>query len=329
LGINVAVIGLGKMGILHSAILSSLPPARVTAVYEKNRFLATTSKAFLPRTIKIYNHLGTMLDKEPLDAVFVTTPIHTHVPIILEVLNSNRHLNLFVEKPLAESHAKAKLACKVLGKGQYVRMVGFQKRFSTVFQKAKAVIENGQLGELVFFRAHAFSSDVLQEGKTWRFRKGLGGALLDLGPHLLDLLSWCFGDPKPLAAVKRRFYSHQVDDYVHAVVSFDSGLKGHLDVCWSIRNFRLPEIGIEVHGKKGMLAATDDFVTVQIKDATPRTWYRQSFETPLPFLLADPEFTREDEIFLSLVDRGGSTDLNFYEAAKINALIDRIDAIAD
>ena len=66
-------------------------------------------------------------------------------------------------------------------------MVGFQKRFSPVFQKAKELILQDVLGSPIFFRAYCLSSDVLREGSAWRSRRGSGGVLLDLAPHLLDL----------------------------------------------------------------------------------------------------------------------------------------------
>lgn len=326
MGFNLAVIGLGKMGVLHSAILSSLPQTKIVAVYEADRFLATAGELFLPKSITLYKDLEKMITKEQLDAVFVASPIHTHVEMVTRALESNHHLNLFVEKPLANSYEQAKVAVRAVRRSKCVHMVGFQKRFSPIFQKAKAIIESGDLGHLLFFRAHSFSSDVLREGTTWRFKKGKGGALLDLGPHVLDLLSWYFGDPKPLAAVRTRFYSHEVDDYTHALLSFGSGLKGYLDVCWSIRNFRMPETLVEVHGERGTLTVTDDFATVQINDAEQKTWYKQSFETEISFLLADPEFTIEDQTFLDAIGKNVPAEPDFYEAARINALIDAINA---
>ena len=322
-----AVIGFGKMGILHSGIVNAIPDCHVTAICERERLLLRAARAFLPKTVALYkNHLE-MLAKEELDALFVTTPIHTHVPLIADVARNNRDLNIFVEKPLAATYAEAQTACEAVNNLNGVYAVGYQKRFSPVFQQAKAFIEKSLIGELLFFRASSFSSDVLSAGSSWRFRKGRGGVLLDLAPHLLDILLWFFGEPSAIESVKRRIYSGEVDDYVHAVMSYGSGMKGSMDACWCVRNYRLPEISIEVYGEKGVLTVSEDFVklTLYSEAEKSRVLYKQSFDTSVPYLLADPEYTIEDATFLASVKKGVRPQMGFSEAAKVNAIIDRIN----
>lgn len=327
---NIGIVGLGKMGILHGGILNSMPDAKVKAICEKDSVLTRLARNLLPKTITLYDDHLKMFDKEQLDAVFITTPISTHVPIALDLLRANKDLSLFVEKPLASSADQAKMACEAVSKSNGIYMVGFQKRFSPVFQRAKEFIENDSIGDLMFFKAYSFSSDVLHEGGSWRLRSGTGGVLLDLAPHLVDILLWFFGDPDSVSAVKRRLYSSEVDDYVHAVMSFKSGLKGHMDTCWSIRSYRLPELSIEIHGKKGTLTVTDDFVKLEteiendLDSALAQLYYKQSFDTSASFLLADPEYTKEDEAFLRAENQPRSPKSDFFEAAKVNGLIDRI-----
>jgi len=332
---NVAVIGLGKMGILHSGILNALPDVQVKAICESDGFVVRAAKSILPKTIALYDNHTQMVENEQLDAVFVTTPIDSHVPLVEDLSSADVNLSLFVEKPLGASEEQSRAACQAVAKLRGVHMVGFQKRFSPIYQKAHEFIHSGILGDLFFFRAHSFSSDVLREGRSWRFRKETGGVLLDLAPHLLDLLSWFFGAPIPVAAVKRRVYSNEVDDYVHTVMSFESGLKGSADLCWSMRNLRLPETAIEVHGRNGMLSVTDDFLSVQLEKKgkvglrTAQVWYKQSFNTSVPFLLADSEYTREDEAFLKSVRTRALPEINFFEAAKVNTLIGGINKLAE
>jgi predicted dehydrogenase len=317
------------MGILHSGIMNSFTDTRLKAICEKEVFLVKAAKTLLPKTVTFYKDHRDMLAKEELDAVLVTTPIHTHAPLVTDIARANRDLSIFVEKPLASTNEGAQAACEAVRNLRGIHMAGFQKRYSPVFQEGREVIEKGLLGDLLFFRAYSFSSDVLRRGSSWRLRKGTGGVLLDLAPHLLDILLWFFGEPTAIESLGRRIYSTEVDDYVHAAMSFGSGMKGTMDTCWCIRNFRLPEISIEVYGKNGMLTVSDDFVKLvldsEIGGRQSQTLYRQSFDTSVSFLLADPDYTIEDEAFLAAVRERRRPQLNFFEAAKVNSLIDRIN----
>ena len=317
---KVGIIGLGKMGILHAGIVNALPDARVAAVCEKERLLVRSAKTLLPEVTFYANH-SRMIKQEDLDAVFITTPINSHVPLIIDIAAANPALNIFVEKPLAASYDLAKKACKATAKSNSTHMVGFQKRFSPTFQKAKEILHQKSLGQLMFFKAFSFSSDVLREGSSWRFKQESGGVLLDLAPHILDLSLWLFGEPKSVSSAKGHAYSSKVADYVHADLTYPSGFSGHIDVCWSMPKFRLPEIGIEIFGKQGSLFVSDDLLKFSEYHAgTDHTYSKPSFSTSVPYLLAEPEFTREDEAFLGHAENIPS----FIEGAKVNKLIQQL-----
>jgi predicted dehydrogenase len=327
--IKVGIVGLGKMGILHAGIINSISDTRVTAICEKETFLSSAAKAFLPKRISVYKDHQKMMAEEQLEAVYVTTPIGTHASIVDDLLKSNAALSIFVEKPLASSYEEAKVACEAVARSRRVNMVGFQKRFSLVFQKAKQLIEQEIMGNPIFFRGYCFSSDVLREGSAWRFQRNSGGVLLDSAPHLLDLLIWFFGEPTTTTAVKKHVYSSEVEDYVHAMLSYESGLQGHVDACWSVPNFRLPEFLIEIYGRNGILTATDDYVRFAPgrgsgKMGEGQTCHRQSFEVSPPFLLADVDYTMEDVAFLNAARTRTAAEPSFVQGAKVNALIDGI-----
>lgn len=323
------MVGLGKMGVLHAGIVNSISGVSVTAICEKESFLTAAAKALLPKRIAVYKDHERMMAEEQLDAVFITTPISTHVSVASDLIRSNTDLNVFVEKPLAASYEEAKAACEAATHSRGVHMVGFQKRFSPVFQKAKQLLEQNIQGAPIFFRGYCFSSDVLREGSAWRFRRNAGGVLLDSAPHLLDLLIWFFGEPTTTTANKKSVYSSEVEDYVHAIMSYETGLQGHIDACWSIPNFRLPEFLIEIYGRSGILTVTDDYVKFAPGRGSGmmgggQTYHRQSFDTSPPFLLADVDYAMEDVAFLNAVRTRTMPELSFVQAAKVNALIDRI-----
>lgn len=326
---NVGIIGLGKMGILHAGIVNELPDTRVTSICEKDPLIPRLARKLLPKEISWYSNHAEMLSKGNLDALFITTPIESHAQIILDIVSANPEINLFVEKPLAESARSAQAVCKAVDQLRSTHMVGYQKRYSKIFQQAKKFIDEKSIGDLLFFRAYSFSSDVTREGKSWRFKTGTGGVLLDLAPHLIDVALWLFGDVESVTANRRSIYSSEVDDYAHAVLSYKSGLVGHIDACWSVRGFRLPEITLEIYGREGNMLLTDDMLKLEHDKGSQesrgrQTFHNQSFDTSVPFLLAQPEYTTEDVAFLDSIGTGKQPMPSFDEAAKVNQLIDRI-----
>jgi len=329
---KIGLVGLGKMGVLHGAIINALPESRIEAVCEREKFIVKMAKKILLNDVSYYDTCTSMMENETLDAVFITTSIKQHVPIIVEIAKAQRDISLFVEKPLAESAESARLACETGSDLRGVNMVGFQKRYSLIYRQAKKLIDEETIGRPMFFIAHSYSSDVLRQGKSWRSAKGTGGVLLDLAPHLIDIILWLFGDVKSVTAITRSLYSKEVEDFVNASLVFQSGLTGQMDVCWSVRGFRVPEASIEIYGEKGNMFVDDDMVKLEFSDSAAhqesQVFYKQTFGTSVPFLLDQPEYTEEDISFLDCVQRCSEPPTSFLEAAKVNVLIDQIKEAA-
>jgi predicted dehydrogenase len=169
------------MGLLHAAISNVLSDHKLIAMCEKDRVLLTMGKKILP-DVGFYETVDEMILKADPDVVFVTTPTHTHVPLIEQILSLNKTIAIFCEKPLACSQSDAARVAS-LAKDS-ISMVGFQKRFSYTFQKAKELLINDSLGELLFFRASYYVTDVFRKasGYTQREREAL---FWTLGPILL------------------------------------------------------------------------------------------------------------------------------------------------
>ena len=96
--LNVGVIGMGKMGILHTGILAALDDTNVVAVAEKDSTLHNYLKNILNESnIQIY---------EALDLVYITTPVSLHSRMVNDCIDNN--INFFVEKPLVSNMEECK-----------------------------------------------------------------------------------------------------------------------------------------------------------------------------------------------------------------------------
>lgn len=327
---SVGIVGLGKMGILHAGIINALPESKVLAVCEKEGLLRRVAKKILPE-ISFYDNVTEMVESHDIQVVYVTTPIVSHASIVDDLARNGKKVALFIEKPLAGNLGDAN---QILGKATSignVNMVGFQKRFLPQFQRVKHLIESKALGDLFFFKGYSFVSGVFSKGGGWRFEKGQGGSLLDLGPHLIDLVLWYFGEPSSLTAAERSFYSEQVEDFSHIAFNFKSGLLGHVDISWSIAGYRLPETLLEIHGTNGTVIVNDDALRITIKTDVPGVISAGTLNLKKPelmagvdFLLGDPEYCLEDKYFLDCVKSGKTPDPGLDAGLNVNKIVEAV-----
>ena len=319
------------MGILHAAISNSLEGHQVLAVSDNDSFLLKLAKKALP-ALNFYSNYREMLEKEDLDGIFVCTPVQTHYAISHDVLTNFRDVSLFVEKPLAGNYEDASKMVIDSHKSSVITMVGYQKRFRGVFQKARALLDAGVLGEVGYVRSHFFGSNVIGEKQGWKFQRGTGGATLEYGVHLLDLLIWYFGEPLSAKSMVKTVFSSNVEDFVSSNVEFQSGIRGSVEISWSMRNYSVPELLIEVHGKNGCMSVTEDRVSVFLDRTTKDSplgegtsvFFNSTLDESVPFLIANPESVLQEQFFLNCVNNKTQPQQNFESAAKVNRFVDLI-----
>jgi predicted dehydrogenase len=328
---TVGVMGLGQMGILHAAISNSLPGHNVAAICDNDSFLLKLARKITP-SLNFYSDYQDMLRKESLDALYICTPVQTHYQLAHDILRTNgKQLALFVEKPLASNYSEASKMVADSKNSQAITMVGYQKRFEGVFRKAKELFEAQALGEVSFFRAHFFGSTVFGEKQGWKFQKGTGGATLEYGVHLLDLLIWYFGEPVSVRSLKQSLFSSTVEDYVLASVEFSGGVRGSVEIGWSMRNFSVPELAIEAHGKHGSMVVTEDRIVVLLDrpaaglEEGSHVFSASALDGPVPFLIAHPENVLQERFFLDCVEKKTRPQQqDFEDAARVNKFVDLI-----
>lgn len=324
--LRVAVVGLGKMGLLHTGILSVLPNVELAAFCEKSAMIRKVVKKLFG-TVHVVDSLE-KLSGLNLDAVYVTTPIMSHFPIIKAIYSEGIVSNVFVEKTLASSFDEAKELCALANKSGGVTMVGYQRRFSVIYNKAKSLLDRGAIGELVSFEAYAYSSDFFGSEYDSRAHASRVGALRDLGCHVIDVALWFFGDMQVKSVEFGASDSHPRGS-VHFECVGSDGLEGKFSVSQSMKNYRMPEVGLRVNGSLGIMEVNDDKLDLKLKNGKSFTWYRHDLGDNVAFLLGTPEYFREDDCFVKSVLQGRVAEPSFDSAMKVDYLIDQINDKAD
>ncbi len=331
---KVGVIGFGKMGMLHAGIVNGLAGHEVTAVAENSDFLAQSLKALKPGLAVYADHVE-MLEKEKLDAVFITTPVFAHVDMCLDCIK--RGIPFFVEKPLALSAKDTERLVAALDATPTVNMVGYMMRYIGPFRKGRELISSGALGELQSFNYSLYVSQLFKPGKGWRYDKAKSGGGLMMGPtsHVVDLMSWYFGPTHGVNGNCFSAYSESTEDFLHAIFHMKSGVRGWLDSSWSVRGRRLVESRFEVHGSRGMLIVTDDNVKILLDEPAARlgegwtSWSKPDLPQTVEIDIGGPQYTLEDVDFLNCVAAKRPVESNVHTAYEVQKIISAIYESSD
>jgi len=321
--LRVGIIGLGKMGLLHASLLSVIPNVQLAALCDKNWLMRKFAKNTLKAPI-VTDELDKMADLN-LDVVYVTTPIPSHYYVLKEIFSRNIAHNLFVEKTLASSFAQCQELCKLADSSGGHTMVGYMKRFSVTFKKAKEILDQGALGTLKSFDAYAYSSDFFGVKKD-SASNARGGVLEDLGSHISDLTLWLFGDLLSSCEISS---SKLKPDCAQFEIN-SNNLTGKFDVSWIKEGYRMPEFGMIIRGTKGTVRVDDTALSYELYNGQPsKTWYRQSLDDHVNFFLGDSEFYRENDCFIKSIFSDTKSEPSFQTASKVDYLFEQVRSKAN
>lgn len=325
--LRIGVVGFGKMGMLHAGILNVLPKVQLVAVCERNSLIRKVLKKVL-KNVCIVDDVE-KLSALDLDAVYVTTPIGSHFPVVKSVFEGGFACNVFVEKTLASNFDEARRLCELADKYGGVNMVGYMRRFCVTFMKARELLDQGAIGEPTSFKAYAFSSDFFGVDKNSKVQTPKIDVLRDLGCHALDLALWFFGGLKvENARIESIINDGSMDSAQFGVKASDS-IAGEFKVSWCMDGHRMPEVGFTIQGSKGSLNFNDDVLELNLKDGCSRRWFRHDIGDNVAFWLGNPEYYREDECFVKAILNQKKAEPCFETAAKVDGLIDEVLARAD
>jgi predicted dehydrogenase len=194
-----------------------------------------------------------LLDDDGIDAVDICTPNALHREIAVAFADGGRHV--LVEKPMATSVDDADAMVAAAARGGVVLMPAQNVRFAGPFAAAREVVAAGRVGSVVGVRAafgHSGPQDWAPDA-SWFFDPALagGGALLDLGVHMIDVLRAVLADEvvEVAAMVHRR--PEGVDDVAQLLLRFSGGALGTLHASWAARP--APDHQLTVFGTDGRL----------------------------------------------------------------------------
>jgi UDP-N-acetylglucosamine 3-dehydrogenase len=213
--------------------------------------------------VKAYTNYEELLASGTVEAVSVCTPNYLHAPISVAALNSGVHV--LCEKPMATSEEEAKAMIEAAKTNGKKLMIGHNQRFVASHQKARELIEKGEIGKIYSFRTafgHGGPEGWSVDGKdSWFFKKDEAfiGAMGDLGVHKTDMLRYILNEE--IVEVGAFVESNakdfaNVDDNAVCVLKTQSGIIGTLAASWAYNGKE--DNSTIVYGEKGILRLEDD-----------------------------------------------------------------------
>lgn len=185
-----------------------------------------------------------------IDAIYVSSTNADHYEQVINAARAGKHI--LCDKPLSITSAQAAEMVKVCEENKVQLSVNYVYRFHPLIIKAKEIIDNQMLGKIVSLSLN-FNIDA-PPGSNFRFNKKLsgGGALRDLGTHMIDLLRFFGGEILTVHGVLDNIvYKSEVEDFACALVKFEKGGFGFFNVSF---NNKKAFNRIEILGHKGALS---------------------------------------------------------------------------
>ena len=180
---------------------------------------------------KTYQDWRELVADPDVDAVYVATPVDLHAEQSIAAAEAGKHV--VCEKPMALSIADCDrmiAACRASG----VRLgIAYYRRFYPVIERVRALVQHGEIGQVVLVQMNAFSRFNPQPGEPrhWLLEKehAGGGPMMDFGCHRIEVFVNLFGAVEvDTAFADQIFYKRQVEDTSGVFFRLDGGARGVL-----------------------------------------------------------------------------------------------------
>lgn len=318
--LKAAIIGLGKMGISHAAIVGAHPSVDVVAVCDTSALVLNGFRRYT--ALRTYTNYQKMFERETLDFVVVSTPTKLHYQMVKAAIQQNIHV--FCEKPFSLNSREGEELVALAREKRLVNQVGYHNHFIGTFRELKRLLRDNVIGELVHFSGEAYGPVVVRErGGTWRSRSNEGGGcLFDYASHVLNLIQEVIGRPEKVnGAVLKSVYSKGVEDAVYALITLDNQLSGTLLVNWSDETYRKMSTRLIVQGKRGKIICDATELKLFLKEAQPEQGFEKGWNIRYITDLADSvnyylrgeEYSKQIDHFVENVLHRRPGSLNTFE----------------
>lgn len=245
------LLGIGGIGGVRAAALAKTPGANLAAVHD----LDPARAAKQAPGVRFFSAPREMLDWNGIDAVIISTPPQYHHDLAIQALAAGKHV--LVEKPMAATVDECRSMLAAAVQAKRILTVGFNHRYFKALKLMRDTVNSGVIGPLSHVRAFAGHTGLSEFKAPWMYDAKVmgGGALMDNGIHVLDLMRYVMGDFTEVYGYKSTaiWGLDGAEDKALALFRSSTGVLGSLEASWS--EWKGYRFHVEAYGPKGMVRA--------------------------------------------------------------------------
>ena len=264
--------------------ISEIPGARIVAIADENAERGRSAAARWD-VDSFTTDWRELVERDDIDVVMVHSENDQHADQVVAAAAAGKHV--FCEKPVATRPGDAQRMADAVRAAGVDGTAAFVSRFSKEADRAKAIVDTGVLGKVLFTRSIIGLAGIAEIGcppdmVEWMsdHDSNGGGAWIDEGSHGVDLLRWLVGDIQEISAftANRAKPELEDEDVAVAIIRYANGALGEITTAWSMNVDIKMRNALEIYGENGTLImrATDPFPQVEIyrggDDALYRGW---------------------------------------------------------
>ncbi len=207
--LNIALVGYGGIGRVHAMAYRAIPfhyglpgdSVNIVGVATTRPESAQQAAREIGCAVWTADYHD-LLARDDVDIIDCCAPNHAHEAIVTAAAQAGKHI--YCEKPLARDVAEGQRMLAAVQQAGVTTQMTFNFRFLPAVIRARQLVEAGFLGDIFSFRGRYHRSSYISYDKplSWRLNRAIagGGALFDLGSHVLDLIYYLLGEADAVQA---------------------------------------------------------------------------------------------------------------------------------
>ncbi len=187
--VRICMIGAGRVGKNHArAITRHVPAGKIVSLVDPMETVRLETAAEFGIEAS-YASLEQALESEAFEAVVITTPTPTHLPLTELAASHGKHV--FLEKPMALNLQECDAINAAVERNAVLLQIGFMRRFDPEFTAAWQRIEGGEIGQPMMIKSNTHGPGL---PPPWaRDLRTSNGMLAEVNSHDWDTLRWFMG----------------------------------------------------------------------------------------------------------------------------------------